>query len=169
MHSSQFPLLIAFALFLLPAHAPDEAAHIAQTVNLFARGTSGHLVPEAFSLKSADYPGTYAAAYAAAHSPSAWDDVYLCTRNLSSYLPHLYLVPYIVMGLGQVLSAPEYVVLLAARVVNGLMFVDIGYWVVRTLRFGKTPAIFTCSTPSCFSKPPLFRPTPWLSALISLS
>ncbi|MGO5393633.1 DUF2142 domain-containing protein [Collinsella sp. LCP19S3_C1] len=135
------PAVTAFALFLLPAHAPDEAAHIAQTVNLFARGTSGHLVPKAFSLTSADYPGTYAAAYAAVHSPSAWDDVYLCTRNLSSYLPHLYLVPYIVMGLGQLLSAPEYVTLLAARVVNGLMFAGIGYWVVRTLPFGKTPAI----------------------------
>lgn len=135
------PAATAFALFLLPAHAPDEAAHIAQTVNLFARGTSGHLVPEMFPLESANYPGTYAAAYAAVHSPSTWDDVYLCTRNLSSYLPHLYLVPYIVMGLGQALNAPEYVVLLAARVVNGLMFVGIGYWVVRTLPFGKTPAI----------------------------
>ena len=135
------PAVTAFALFLLPAHAPDEAAHIAQTVNLFARGTSGHLVPKAFSLNSVDYPGTYAAAYAAVHSPSAWDDVYLCTRDLSSYLPHLYLVPYIVMGFGQVLSAPEYITLLAARVVNGLMFVGIGYWVVRTLPFGKTPAV----------------------------
>ena len=133
------PAVFGFGFFMLPGAVPDEPAHIYQCAALLSRNSSGFEVPLAFSQ---DYlPTNYAGAYEAITHGIGWDSTWICDRYLGSYFFHLYLIPGIILYLGQILSVNPYVALVVARIAEGLFFIFVSFLLVKIMPYGKTPLV----------------------------
>lgn len=131
------PSAFAFALFILPDQIPDEIWHIFRVLNFWKSGNGDMLAPTA--LTYGEMPTTYAALANCLSQPADWRNLYTVTRDMSSYLSHLYLIPGLAAGMGQLLDLNPFVVIYMARLANALLFLFAGFWIISIMPFGKTP------------------------------
>ena len=130
------PALTGLSMFLLPGHVPDEGAHIAQVAGLFVRSADGFPIPEALS--EANLPSNYEQFYWSFVAAPSWSNQVFYERYLGSYLGHLYLIPAVVLRIGEAVGANELQSLIWARTAHGVLFSAIGFALIRLIPFGKT-------------------------------
>ncbi len=130
------PAVTALSMFILPGHVPDEAAHIAQVAGLFSRSPDGFYIPLALSGES--LPQTYEQFYIQLISEPNWHNLIFTRQYLSTYLPHLYIIPALALKLGELFSLNELLALIVARLAHGLFFSLVGYYFTKLIPFGRT-------------------------------
>jgi uncharacterized membrane protein len=130
------PALISFGLFILPNQIPDEIWHIYRVLNFEKNGAGNMIAP--LSLQPDKTPTTFAEAYKVLLAPADWNNVFLVSRDMSSYLSHLYFFPGIVALIGRSLWLNPYVVVYLSRMTNAAIFIVAGYWIIKLIPFGKT-------------------------------
>ena len=130
------PALTLFSWFILPDQVPDEVWHIYRSLNFPGFGNGDMVAPAVIAFRHV--PTTYQEYLAAILSPTSWEGMSLVTRDMSAYLPHLYLFSGIMAAIGKCLGLNVFVVIWMARMGNVLAFLIAGYWVLRLLPVGKT-------------------------------
>lgn len=138
------PASVAFSLFILPGHVPDEGPHIWQVAAAFTRSASGFPVPNAYL--EANLPASYEDAYKALLAAPAWGSTFMCSRYLGS-LSIVYLVPSAAISLFRLLNLNEYAALFAARMLNAIFYVSVAYILIKAIPIGKTLLLVYCLNP----------------------
>ena len=139
------PALLAFSLFILPGHVPDEAPHIWQAAALFSRNPAGFNVP--FAYYEPNLPGSYREASAMLSSSPAWEDTFVCSRYIGSNFFYIYLVPYFVLSIFRFFNFNAYAALFAARIANAAIYLLVAYRLIKTVPVGKTLLLVYCLNP----------------------
>lgn len=126
------PMGVALALFILPDQVPDERWHIFRAIDLrfFGGGTT---VPDIIG----SMPSNYSEYMQRLVSPDAWSSTVWFERDLTSYLPHLYMFAHAVFVIFRALNINPYIGIIVARVVNGAIFVVVGYFCVKNIPHAK--------------------------------
>lgn len=140
------PMLCAFCLFMVPGRVPDEMLHVYRMLNLGGPWAGPMYAPTV--LYEETLPQSYADLYRYINMPADWTSVYEVHHPLYAYLNHLYFLTGIVASIGKALNVNPYVVILLARMVNVVITVVAGYWIIRILPFGKTPAFIFLLNPT---------------------
>lgn len=127
-----FPAGLIFAFFLLPNQVPDECWHIYRAFDLKLTG-AGTQVPAILE----SMPTTYAGLQAVMASQSGWGDTVFIGRDLTSYFVHLYVFPSCAIHVCALVGVNPYCAIIVGRIVNGFIFLVVGYWIVKKVPFGK--------------------------------
>ena len=139
------PSIAAFSAFMVAGNVPDEPAHIWQAVALFSRNPNGFFIPSILS--DTLIPHSYAELWSVLNVQDSWSNVITCERYLGSYLPHLYLIPGMIMNLGRLVGANVYLALIVGRYLNGLVFLASSIWMLRIIPIGKTALLVFLMNP----------------------
>lgn len=130
------PSLIFFSIFLLPDQVPDEIWHIYRVFDLRLSGAE-MVVPLSLSRTEVEFPTDYPMMYSAITALPDWDKEAVITRDMTSYLAHLYLVPSVVVSACEALNFNPYVAVICARLSNATLFLVAGYCILRSIPIGK--------------------------------
>ncbi len=127
-----FPAGLIFAFFLLPNQVPDECWHIYRAFDLKLTG-AGTQVPAILE----SMPTTYAGLQAVMGNQSSWEDTVYIGRDLTGYFVHLYIFPSWAIHACALVGVNPYCAIIVGRIVNGSIFLAVGYWIVKKVPFGK--------------------------------
>lgn len=131
------PMLLFFALFILPNQVPDELWHIYRIFDL--RIDTGDMVlPSALDRNLETFPTNYATLYSSLVAPYDWSNTFSAYRDLTLYLPHLFIIPSLVVDFCELLNINPVACIFIARITNGALFLIAGYWILRHIPIGKT-------------------------------
>ncbi len=127
-----FPAGLMFAFFLLPNQVPDECWHIYRAFDLKLIG-AGTQVPAILE----SMPTTYAGLQELISTQADWGESVFIERDLTNYFVHLYFLPSCAIHLGAMLGLNPYCAIIVGRLVNGFVFILVGYWIVKKIPLGK--------------------------------
>ena len=128
------PALLAFAFFMMIGQVPDEINHIKRAFTLEQPGND-MMIPA--SIASGAYPATYAELAERLASSQNLSDLVSGDYKMAAYLPHLYVVPYLVMKAATTLGINLYTALYLGRIANIALYLVGGYWVIRLMPLGR--------------------------------
>ena len=139
------PATLAFCFFLVPDQIPDEIWHFFRILNFTANGNGGMVVPTAITFRQ--MPTTYADLASRLFAPADWNSTYIVTRDMSSFLSHLYFIPGLATAIGRALNFNPFALFYVARMANAALFIVVGFWTVRLVPFGKTTTLIFLLNP----------------------
>lgn len=132
-----FPVLVLFALFILPNQIPDEIWHIYRVFDLRLFGDE-MIVPTSIVDEDLMFSMSYADLYSCVTASSDWSDVTDVHRDMSAYLVHLYILPSLIVHICGLLNINVFVSIFLARISNAILFLVAGYWIIKHTPIGKT-------------------------------
>ncbi|MCF0104810.1 MAG: DUF2142 domain-containing protein [Eggerthellaceae bacterium] len=130
-----FPVLLFFAMFILVDQVPDEIWHIYRSWNIFS--SENMLVPSIISGGPQAMPKDYSQTLTLIQQSDAWDNMSIMTRDMSVYLPHLYIFPYLSFLILSPLNVNPIIIIMVGRALNASLFLFSGYWMVKNIPFAK--------------------------------
>lgn len=131
------PMLLFFALFILPDQVPDEIWYIYRIFDLRV-GTGDMVLPSALDRTLETFPTNYATLHSSLVAPYDWSDTFNVYRDLRQYLLHLFIIPSLVVDFCELLNINPIACIFIARITNGALFLIAGYWILRHIPIGKT-------------------------------
>jgi uncharacterized membrane protein len=134
-----------FATFLIIFMVPDEMWHIFKVFDLNV-SDSVMAVPYSIAGASGATQGlgvgitSYSELYDLLTAQPDWLDTYDVERDMSTYLPHLYFLASIVVKICSLFAVTPAFAIIAARLVNAVVYIVFGYIILKKLPIGKTLA-----------------------------
>ena len=129
------PLLIGFALFMMPFAVPDEFTHINRVFDNRS-GVCPLTVPE--QLRDAEaWIGPYSGLQACFDIPFDYSLTRETENCAAAYSSINYLLPSLATLIGVPLGINAYVLIFAARLINAMLYLFAGYWMLCKMPFGK--------------------------------
>lgn len=132
-----FPMLLFFALFILPDQVPDEIWYIYRIFDLQV-STGDMVLPSILNRSLETFPTNYATLHSSLVAPYDWADTFNAYRDLTQYLPHLFIIPSLAVDFCQLLDVNPIACIFVARITNSVLFLFAGYWILRHIPIGKT-------------------------------
>ena len=140
------PLSIAFAIFILPLHVPDEASHILRAYdislgNIFTKfdeqGNSTCTVIKEFENITIKKVGTYSNLSKLIQKETNYEDTIQDVSSAQSYSPLLYIGPSFGFLISRTTGLNIFYGIYLGRLFNVLIFLTLGYFSIKKIPFGK--------------------------------
>lgn len=132
------PLVIGYAIFIMPFAPPDEYTHINRIFD--NRMSEIILVPNQLPLEYS-WNHNYSDVVRWLSEPFDYYDLRETDFSVSSSSTFCYLIPSLIVDLGRALNINGFLMIYAARIANGTLFILAGFWAIRKIPFGKLFAL----------------------------